>query len=95
MKSFDPRLTFNEANAEVYDSLAVLGDEAETVELLASLANGGPALELAVGTGRVALPLTERGVRVDGIDFSEAMVGKLRASRVVTSSTSRSATSRM
>jgi SAM-dependent methyltransferase len=79
MKNFDPKLTFNEANAEVYDSLAVLGDEAETVELLVSLANGRPALELAVGTGRIALPLTERGVRVDGIDFSEPMIAQLRA----------------
>jgi SAM-dependent methyltransferase len=79
MKDFDPKLTFNEANAEVYDSLSVLGDEGETVELLASLANGRPALELAVGTGRIALPLAERGVRVDGIDFSEPMIAKLRA----------------
>ena len=79
MKGYDPKLTFDEANAAAYDELAVLGDEAETVELLASLAKGGPALELAVGTGRIALPLAERGVRVDGIDFSEPMVAKLRA----------------
>jgi SAM-dependent methyltransferase len=54
---------------------AVLGP---TVDLLQDLAGDGPALELAVGTGRVALPLQERGVEVHGIDFSEAMVAELR-----------------
>ena len=39
----------------------------------------GPGLELAVGTGRIALPLAARGIRVDGIDLSPAMVAKLRA----------------
>ena len=47
--------------------------------LLAELADGGPALELAIGTGRLALPLADRGVAVSGIDASEAMVAKLRA----------------
>jgi cyclopropane fatty-acyl-phospholipid synthase-like methyltransferase len=42
------------------------------------LAKGGPALELAIGTGRIALPLAARGVKVDGIDISPAMVTKLR-----------------
>jgi hypothetical protein len=46
---------------------------------LAQLARGGPALELAIGTGRVALPLASHGLRVDGIDLSTAMVAKLRA----------------
>jgi SAM-dependent methyltransferase len=45
---------------------------------LAELAGDGPALELGVGTGRVALPLAERGVEVHGIDASEAMVARLR-----------------
>jgi SAM-dependent methyltransferase len=49
-----------------------------TVEVLAELAGGGRALELAIGTGRVALPLAQRGVDVHGIDASESMVGKLR-----------------
>ena len=40
---------------------------------------GGPALELAIGTGRIALPLAARGIRVDGIDISPAMVDQLRA----------------
>jgi SAM-dependent methyltransferase len=50
-----------------------------TVDLLAQLADGRPALELAVGTGRVAIPLAERGVHVHGIELSEAMVAQLRA----------------
>ena len=44
-----------------------------------SLAGDGAALEFAIGTGRIALPLAERGVRVAGIDNSEAMVARLRA----------------
>jgi methyltransferase family protein len=49
------------------------------VDLLAELAGGGGALEFAIGTGRIALPLAERGVRVAGIDSSEAMLARLRA----------------
>ena len=49
-----------------------------TVQRLAELAAGGPALELAVGTGRVAVPLHEAGVPVTGIELSEAMIAKLR-----------------
>jgi SAM-dependent methyltransferase len=49
------------------------------VERLAKLAGDGPALELAIGTGRVALPLAARGVEVSGIELSEAMVAQLRA----------------
>src|SRR5215467_1226454 len=49
------------------------------VDLLAELAGDGRALELAVGTGRIALPLAARGVPVAGIDDSEAMVDRLRA----------------
>jgi SAM-dependent methyltransferase len=48
------------------------------VEILAELARGGPALELAIGTGRIALPLASRGIEVHGIDASEQMVAKLR-----------------
>lgn len=55
-------------------------DPAAAVDVLAELApQGGRALELAIGTGRVALPLTARGVRVEGIDGSSAMVEQLRA----------------
>jgi len=49
------------------------------VDFLAGLAGDGGALELGVGTGRIALPLARRGVRVHGIDLSEAMVAKLQA----------------
>ncbi len=48
-------------------------------DFLAELAGDGAALELGIGTGRIALPLSQRGVRVDGIDLSAAMVARLRA----------------
>jgi len=54
------------------------GDEEETVVCLAELAGMGEALEFAVGTGRIALPLWETGVRVDGIEQSQHMVDRLR-----------------
>ena len=66
---------FDERYAEQADP-AVVGP---MVDLLAGLAGSGAALELGVGTGRVALPLAERGVPVHGIDLSEAMVSRLRA----------------
>ncbi len=47
-----------------------------TVDLLASLAAGGPALELAVGTGRIACPLAARGIPVHGIELSRAMAAR-------------------
>jgi hypothetical protein len=50
-----------------------------TVEVLAELAGDGRALELAIGTGRVGLPLSRRGVEVHGIDLSAPMVERLRA----------------
>ena len=49
------------------------------VNFLVDLAFDGTALELGIGTGRIALPLAQRGIRVHGIDLSEAMVAKLRA----------------
>lgn len=52
---------------------------AATTGRLAELAGGGAALEFAIGTGRVALPLTERGVEVHGIELSEPMLAELRA----------------
>src|SRR5207302_9070723 len=74
---------FGEREAAVYDEqLSGRFDPAvvtPTVDLLAGLAGGGRALEFAIGTGRIALPLAARGVRVDGIDASEAMVKRLRA----------------
>jgi hypothetical protein len=78
MKGFDPKTSFGEAAAATYD-LTPRGDEAETVAFLAALADGGPALELAIGTGRIALPLAARQVAVEGIEISPAMVAKLRS----------------
>jgi SAM-dependent methyltransferase len=52
---------------------------ARTVDFLAELAGDGPALEFAVGTGRVALPFAARGARVSGIELSAAMADRLRA----------------
>lgn len=74
---FDERVAagYDAASADRYDP-AVLDP---TVDLLAEVAGGGPALELGIGTGRVALPLSRRGVRVHGIDNSPAMVDLLRA----------------
>jgi SAM-dependent methyltransferase len=78
-----PEDHFGERVAERYD--ASVGDMFEpavvepAVEFLAELAGDGGALELGIGTGRIALPLAERGVRVHGVDLSEAMVSRLRA----------------
>jgi SAM-dependent methyltransferase len=69
--------------AERYD--ATIGDWGDpevvqaTVDFLAELAGDGAALELGIGTGRIALPLAARGVRVHGIDLSPDMVAQLRA----------------
>lgn len=69
--------SFGEDVAATYDE-HLRGDEAETVACLEQLARGGPALELAIGTGRIALPLAARGIRVDGIEQSAAMIARLR-----------------
>jgi SAM-dependent methyltransferase len=78
MDGFDPATSFGPEVAARYDH-ELRGDEAETVAFLADLARGGPALEFAIGTGRVALPLSQRGIRVDGIELSTPMVDRLRA----------------
>ena len=70
--------TYGEHWAPYYD--AIYDDiEDSTIDLLEGFAGSPPrALELAVGTGRVALPLVDRGVDVTGIDISEEMIGRLR-----------------
>jgi SAM-dependent methyltransferase len=78
MQDFDPFTSFGPEVAARYDA-ALRGDEAETVELLARLAAGRPALELAIGTGRIAIPLAATGVHIDGIEQSSAMVDVLRS----------------
>jgi len=71
--------TYGDRIADVYDEwFAMPADAEQAVEFLASVAGLGPALELGIGTGRIALPLAERGVAVHGVDASEAMVARLR-----------------
>jgi hypothetical protein len=55
------------------------GDEHDAVEFLARLAGPGPALELGIGTGRIALPLAATGIPVDGIDFSPHVIEQMRS----------------
>jgi SAM-dependent methyltransferase len=66
---------YDEDEAAMFEPLMI----AATVDFLGGLAGPGPALELGIGTGRIALPLAARGVRVQGIDLSPAMVERLRA----------------
>lgn len=79
----DPDGYFGERVAARYDETSAAMFEPRTLEpavdFLAGLAGGGRALELGIGTGRVALPLSRRGVAVHGIDLSRAMVRRLRA----------------
>jgi SAM-dependent methyltransferase len=75
-------VTWGNDIAEVYDVTSATMFEPSvldpTVDLLAALARGGAALEFAVGTGRVALPLSARGVPVHGIELSPHMAEQLR-----------------
>ena len=77
-----PENHFGEEVASRYDESSADMFEPDVldpaVEFLAGLAGDGAALELGIGTGRIALPLSKRGIRVCGIDLSEAMVAKLR-----------------
>jgi SAM-dependent methyltransferase len=76
-----PEDYFGEYVAARYDDDAEIFDPAVVdpiVDFLAELAGDGAALELGIGTGRIALPLAQRGVHVHGIDLSEAMVARLR-----------------
>jgi SAM-dependent methyltransferase len=67
--------TYDESSSDMFQPGVV--DAA--ADVLAGLAGGGRALELGIGTGRIALPLARRGVPVHGIDMSRAMVARLRA----------------
>jgi len=72
--------TYGERVADVYDEwYSSLPDGKEEAAFLAELANPGPALELGIGTGRVALPLAELGVALSGIDASPSIVAQMRA----------------
>ena len=72
--------TYGDRIAARYDEIhAERADTNAAVETLAGLSGQGRALELGIGTGRLALPLAARGIEVHGLDASEAMVAKLRA----------------
>src|SRR3954469_19144583 len=71
---------YGDAIADLYDEwYADVSDVDGTVETVARLADGGPVLELGIGTGRIALPPAARGGEVHGVDASAAMVERLRA----------------
>lgn len=88
MRNYEPVKSFGPFAASLYDGRDVhaglpagekpVGDAEATVAFLKELAGDGPALEFAVGTGRIAIPLAEMGTPVDGIDFSEHMLAKLK-----------------
>ena len=78
MEGFDPKLSFGYETSKRYDALETRGDEEQTVAFLARLAGQREALEFAVGTGRIAVPLTRAGVRVQGIEQSQHMVDRMR-----------------
>jgi SAM-dependent methyltransferase len=67
--------TYDDDRGEMFQPASI----EPAVDLLVELAGGGRALELGIGTGRIALPLARRGVAVHGIDLSRAMVARLRA----------------
>jgi SAM-dependent methyltransferase len=78
-----PEDYFGEGTAERYD--AAVASEFDpsivgpAVDFLAGLAGAGDVLEFGIGTGRIALPLAQRGIRVHGIDLSRAMIARLQA----------------
>jgi len=79
MEGYGPA-TYGDRIADVYDAFyEETLDTHGAVEALAELADDGPVLELAIGTGRLALPLAQHGLEVHGVDASERMVEKLRA----------------
>lgn len=77
MKDYEPTMGFDQEAFEIYGDPS-RGDEDDAVAFLERHARGGPALELAIGTGRIGLPLAARGIRVDGLDLSEHSVALLR-----------------
>ncbi len=82
MQGYGPS-SYGDGFADVYDDwYADVSDVGATVSAVAELvaaAGGGPVLELGVGTGRLAVPIAERGLTVHGIDTSTAMLDRLRA----------------
>lgn len=77
MKDYQ-QTTYGDQAASFYDEMAAALVTADCVSTLAELAGDGPVLELGVGTGRLAVALAERGLSVDGVDCSQAMLDRLR-----------------
>ncbi len=78
MSVFDDPGHFGSYWADTYDQPGDLPDPEPAVEFLAGVAGAGPVLELASGTGRVTVPLAARGIAVEGVEGSAAMVAKMR-----------------
>lgn len=78
MHGFDPAKSFGATVAAQYDDHP-RGDEAAAVQFLSSIAPTNTALEFAIGTGRIALPLSATGMQVDGVELSPDMIERLRA----------------
>lgn len=78
MNDYTPA-TYGDRIAEVYDEMYPMrANVGPAVDALSSLTGNGTALELGIGTGRIAIPLAERGIEVHGIDASEAIVARMR-----------------
>ncbi len=77
MQGYNPMTSFGRDESMRYDAEDTRGDEGQTVAFLARLAGRREALEFAVGTGRIALPLTAAGVPVDGIEMSRHMIARM------------------
>ncbi len=77
MEKYDAE-TYGERIADIYDDWYSSPDES-SINLLSDLAHRGRVLELGIGTGRIAMPLKEKGIDIHGIDSSPSMVEKLRA----------------
>ena len=71
---------YGDSWADIYDSYMTdrIVDPTDAVEMIVEIARGGTVLELGVGTGRLAIPLALRGLSVEGVEASEAMILKLR-----------------
>lgn len=78
MRDYDPA-TYGDRMADIYDDwYGIPGNTEAATEFLAELAGSGSVLELGIGTGRLAIPLAQKGIEVHGVDASEAMVKRLR-----------------
>jgi len=79
MADIDDPAHYGDLWAEIYDDKHHFMDPQAAVAFLVELGQGARVLELGIGTGRIALPLAAQGVRVEGIDASEAMISRLRS----------------